>query len=106
MDLDYKRSILKELHNRNCSLTIFPYGTKAKTFWRRIRTGVHYERSWDPESATEDIIVTEKLITNSNYEEHQMPIMGICMGHQLIALASGGKTYKLKYGHRGVNHLF
>jgi carbamoyl-phosphate synthase small subunit len=105
MDLGCKRSILKELHNRNCSLTIFPYGTKAKTILAAHPDGVFITNGpGDPESATEDIIVTEKLITNSNYGENQMPIMGICMGHQLIALASGGKTYKLKYGHRGVNH--
>ena len=105
MDLGVKTSILWELHDRGCNLTIFPYGTKAKTILNMKPDGVFITNGpGDPEAAEEAIIITEKLITNSNYGEGQMPIMGICMGHQLIALASGGTTYKLKYGHRGCNH--
>ena len=58
----------------------------------------------DPEAAAEEILIVEKLITNSNYGPGQMPVFGICMGHQIIALSQGGRTYKLKYGHRGCNH--
>ncbi|MGN0709500.1 MAG: gamma-glutamyl-gamma-aminobutyrate hydrolase family protein, partial [Anaerovoracaceae bacterium] len=58
----------------------------------------------DPSCAQDEVKIIEKLITNSNYGPGQMPIFGICMGHQLIALACGGKTFKLKYGHRGCNH--
>lgn len=105
MDLGVKRSILKELQARGCNLIIFPYGTKAKTILAMHPDGVFITNGpGDPEAATEAISITEKLITNSNYGPEQMPIFGICMGHQLIALASGGSTYKLKYGHRGCNH--
>ena len=105
LDMGVKRSILKELVKRGCNLTIFPYGTKAKTILAMKPDGVFLTNGpGDPESAEENIIVIEKLVTNSNYGPDQMPIFGICMGHQLLALAAGGHTYKLKYGHRGVNH--
>ena len=53
----------------------------------------------DPEEATEAIEEVKKLIS-----ANEAPMFGICMGHQVLALAFGGKTYKLKYGHRGGNH--
>ncbi len=100
-----QKSILNELYQRGCNLTIYPYGTKAKTILASKPDGVFLTNGpGDPESAEEAITVIEKLITNSNYGPDQMPIFGICMGHQLIALAQGGLTYKLKYGHRGCNH--
>ncbi len=105
MDLGVKRSILYELMKRDCALTLYPYGTKARIILNDHPDGVFITNGpGDPEAAQEAVKITEKLITNSNYGPGQMPIMGICMGHQLIALASGGSTYKLKYGHRGVNH--
>ena len=105
LDLGVKRSILKELHDRGCDLTIYPYGTKARIILAAKPDGVFITNGpGDPEAAAEEILITEKLITNSSYGPNQMPIMGICMGHQMIALACGGKTYKLKYGHRGCNH--
>jgi carbamoyl-phosphate synthase small subunit len=105
MDLGVKRSILDELRSRGCNLTLFPYGTKARTILAMKPDGVFITNGpGDPEAASEAIAVTEKLITNSSYGQDQMPVFGICMGHQLIALASGGATFKLKYGHRGCNH--
>lgn len=105
MDLGVKQSILNELLCRSCDLTLYPYGTKAKTILAAKPDGVFITNGpGDPEAAKEAIEVTEKLITNSNYGPGQMPIFGICMGHQLIGLASGGSTFKLKYGHRGCNH--
>lgn len=105
MDLGVKQSILNELLSRGCDLTLYPYGTKAKTILAAKPDGVFITNGpGDPEAATEAISVTEKLMTNSNYGPGQMPIFGICMGHQLIGLASGGSTFKLKYGHRGCNH--
>lgn len=105
LDLGVKESILAELEARGCDLTIYPYGTKAKTILAAKPDGVFLTNGpGDPEAAGEAITVVEKLITNSNYGPDQMPIFGICMGHQLIALACGGRTYKMKYGHRGCNH--
>lgn len=105
IDLGVKRSILKELLNRGCNLTLYPYGTKAKTILNAKPDGVFITNGpGDPSCAMDEVKIIEKLITNSNYGPDQMPIFGICMGHQLIALACGGKTFKLKYGHRGCNH--
>lgn len=105
LDLGVKRSILKELSMRGCDLTLYPYGTKAKDILASKPDGVFVTNGpGDPEAAREEILITEKLITNCEYGEKQMPVFGICMGHQIIALAQGGKTYKLKYGHRGCNH--
>ena len=105
IDLGIKRSILKELNARGCDLTVFPYGTKAKTILAMKPDGVFVSNGpGDPEAAKEEILIVEKLITNSNYGPGQMPVFGICMGHQIIALSQGGRTYKLKYGHRGCNH--
>lgn len=105
LDLGVKRSILKELAARGCSMTIYPYGTKAKTILAAKPDGVFLTNGpGDPAAAAEAVTVIEKLITNSNYGADLMPIFGICMGHQLIALACGGSTYKMQYGHRGCNH--
>ncbi len=105
MDFGIKRSMLMELMKRDCALTIYPYSTKAKVILNDHPDGVFISNGpGDPATAEFAVKVTEKLITNSNYGPGQMPIMGVCMGNQLIALASGGSTYKMKYGHRGVNH--
>jgi carbamoyl-phosphate synthase small subunit len=105
LDLGVKRNILKELRRRKCSLTLFPYGTTAETILNMHPDGVFITNGpGDPECATEAIETTRELMLRCNYGADQMPIMGICMGHQLIALASGGRTFKLKYGHRGGNH--
>ncbi len=105
LDFGVKKSILKDLYDRGCSLKLYPYGTKARIILEDKPDGVFLTNGpGDPEAASEAVTIIEKLITNSNYGPNQMPIFGICMGHQLIALAQGGSTYKLKYGHRGCNH--
>ena len=105
LDFGVKKSILDDLYKRGCNLTIYPYGTKARVILAEKPDGVFLTNGpGDPEAAQEAVIITEKLITNSDYGPNQMPIFGICMGHQIIALACGGSTYKLKYGHRGCNH--
>lgn len=105
LDFGVKKSILRELYNRECSLTIFPYGTKAKEILAMKPNGVFLSNGpGDPAAAEEAILNIEKLITNSNYGPGRMPVFGICLGHQLIALSQGSSTYKLKYGHRGCNH--
>ena len=105
LDLGVKKSILDELLQRGCTLTQYPYGTKARIILADKPDGVFLTNGpGDPAEAKEEIEITEKLITNCNYGENQMPIMGICMGHQILALASGGTTFKMKYGHRGYNH--
>lgn len=105
LDLGVKESILRELEARGCQLTVYPYGTKAETILESKPDGVFLTNGpGDPAAAVEAVDTVRELIARSDYGAHWMPIFGICMGHQLIALACGGSTYKMKYGHRGCNH--
>jgi carbamoyl-phosphate synthase small subunit len=89
---------LKELSARGCHVTVFPYGTPAKEILREKPDGLFLSNGpSDPEAATEGIEAAKILI-------EELPTFGICMGHQIIGLAVGGGTYKLKFGHRGANH--
>lgn len=98
LDLGVKGNILRCLHDLGCDLHIFPYGTTAEEMMKIDPDGLFLTNGpGDPEEATEAIEEIKKLIG-------ELPIFGICMGHQLLALAMGGRTYKLKYGHRGGNH--
>ena len=100
LDYGVKRHILKYLRERNCDLTVYPYGTAAEDILADSPDGIFLTNGpGDPEEAVEEIEEIRKLISRS-----EIPMFGICMGHQLLALALGGRTYKLKYGHRGGNH--
>ena len=100
LDYGVKRHILKYLRERNCDLTVYPYGTAAEDILADSPDGIFLTTGpGDPEEAVEAIEEIRKLISRS-----EIPMFGICMGHQLLALALGGRTYKLKYGHRGGNH--
>ena len=100
MDFGVQGNILTCLRERNCDLTISPYGTSAETILAGKPDGIFLTNGpGDPEEATEAIEEVKKLIS-----ANEAPMFGICMGHQVLALAFGGKTYKLKYGHRGGNH--
>lgn len=100
LDFGVKSNILKCLRERNCSLTLYPYGTAAEEILRDKPDGIFLTNGpGDPEEATEAVEEVRKLIRMS-----EVPMFGICMGHQILAIALGGKTYKLKYGHRGGNH--
>lgn len=100
LDFGVKGNILKCLRERNCNLTLYPYGTAAEEILRDKPDGIFLTNGpGDPEEATEAVEEVRKLIRMS-----EAPMFGICMGHQILAIALGGKTYKLKYGHRGGNH--
>ena len=100
LDYGVKRHILKYLRERNCDLTVYPYGTAAEDILADSPDGIFLTNGpGDPEEAVEAIEEIRKLISRS-----EIPMFGICMGHQLLALALGGRIYKLKYGHRGGNH--
>lgn len=99
MDFGVKANILNSLKKRGCELILYPYGTAAEEILADAPDGILLTNGpGDPEEATEAIEEAGKLILSG------IPIFGICMGHQILALAFGGKTYKLKYGHRGGNH--
>ena len=100
LDFGVKTNILRCLQARNCRLTVYPYGTPAAEILQEKPEGIFLTNGpGDPEEATEAIEEVHNLIRTS-----EVPMFGICMGHQILALALGGKTYKLKYGHRGGNH--
>jgi len=100
LDFGVKRNILRSFTARGCRLTIYPYGTPAEEILADEPDGIFLTNGpGDPEEATEAIEEVKKLIRLSD-----IPMFGICMGHQILAIALGGKTYKMKYGHRGGNH--
>lgn len=98
VDLGMKAGILRELHARDCDVIIMPYNATAKEIMRHKPDGIMLSNGpGDPVDVPDTIKTIRELIG-------QVPIFGICMGHQLISLACGAKTFKLKFGHRGANH--
>ena len=98
IDLGLKNSILKNLTNANCDVVLLPWSATAEEILNCKPDAVLFSNGpGNPEDATEAIETIKKLIG-------KIPLYGICLGYQLIALALGAKTYKLKYGHRGGNH--
>lgn len=98
-DFGAKRNIIRSLNERGCDVTVFPAHTKASEVLDGHFDGIMLSNGpGDPKSCG-DIIDEIKLLYASD-----VPIFAICLGHQLMALANGFDTYRLKYGHRGGNH--
>ncbi|HNX14466.1 MAG TPA: carbamoyl phosphate synthase small subunit [Oscillospiraceae bacterium] len=96
-DYGAKHNIIRELRKRGCAVTVVPSYTTAKEILALKPDGVMLSNGpGDPAENTEIIKELGNLFG-------KVPIFGICLGHQLLALSQGGKTMKLKYGHRGVN---
>ena len=99
MDFGAKKNIAKSLNERGCEVTVYPAGTKAEEIIAANPDGIMLSNGpGDPETCVSIIEEIKKLYNTD------IPIFAICLGHQLMALANGAKTYKLKYGHRGGNH--
>ena len=99
LDLGAKRNIARSLHERGCEVTIYPAGTRAEEIIASHPDGIMLSNGpGDPKDCGPIIDEVRKLY------ESDIPIFAICLGHQLMALATGADTYKLKYGHRGGNH--
>ena len=97
MDYGAKRNIIRSLVSRGCEVTVYPADTPAETVLSAAPDGVMLSNGpGDPAENTFQIQQIRALLG-------RLPVFGICLGHQLTALALGGKTYKLKYGHRGGN---
>ena len=97
IDYGYKKNIVRELTKRGCEVTVVPYNTTAEEILAGKPDGIMLSNGpGDPAENVVPIGEIKKLLGN-------IPIFGICLGHQLLALANGGKTTKLKYGHRGAN---
>ncbi|MDP3332938.1 MAG: glutamine-hydrolyzing carbamoyl-phosphate synthase small subunit [Methylococcaceae bacterium] len=98
-DFGIKRNILRLLVNRGCRVTVVPATTSAETVLAMNPDGVFLSNGpGDPEPCTYAIEAIQKIL------EKKLPVFGICLGHQLLALASGAKTEKMKFGHHGANH--
>lgn len=99
MDFGAKNNIAKSLNIRGCEVTIYPAHTAAREIIDSRPDGIMLSNGpGDPET---NVSIIEEIKQLSNTD---IPIFAICLGHQLMALAHGAKTYKLKYGHRGGNH--
>ena len=97
IDYGAKRNIVRELQKRGCTVTVLPATTSAENILATNPNGVMLSNGpGDPAENIYQIGQIKKLLG-------KVPMFGICLGHQLTALAAGGSTYKLKYGHRGVN---
>ena len=98
LDFGMKENILRSFLNRGCSVTVFPWNATAEDVEAVRPDGIFLSNGpGDPEDVKEAIELVRTL-------RGKYPIFGICLGHQIISLACGAKTYKLKFGHRGGNH--
>ncbi len=98
-DFGIKRNILRMLASRGCHITVVPAQTKASDVLALNPDGIFLSNGpGDPEPCTYAIEAIKEIIAA------KVPIFGICLGHQLLALASGAKTIKMKFGHHGANH--
>jgi carbamoyl-phosphate synthase small subunit len=96
VDYGVKRSIVRRLVAAGAAVTVFPHEVDAET--RRAFDGVLLSNGpGDPEPLVEEVAIVRELLGRA-------PVLGICLGHQLLALATGLPTYKLPFGHRGANH--
>lgn len=103
MDFGVKFNILVSLAGRGCDVTVVPAQTSAEEILKMQPDGVMLSNGpGDPAAVTYAIDTVKKLIDSN--EKKRLPVFGICLGHQILGLALGGKTYKLKFGHRGANH--
>lgn len=98
IDCGIKQNIVRSLNKRGCSVTIVPWNTPASEIEKLYPDGIFISNGPGDPSDVLEIAETVKALIG------KYPIFGICLGHQIISLAYGAKTYKLKFGHRGGNH--
>lgn len=98
IDYGYKLSIRNTILQLGCSVTVFPAYTVASVIMQHELDGIVLSNGpGDPAALTQPVSTIRNLMDTS------IPMLGICLGHQLLGIAAGGKTYKLKFGHRGLN---
>ena len=98
IDCGIKHNIIRRLNQCGCNVIIVPHDTPAERVMALHPDGVFLSNGpGDPE----DVLPVIELVKNI---QGRLPVFGICLGHQMIALANGARTYKLKFGHRGGNH--
>lgn len=99
LDLGAKDNIARSLVARGCDVTIYPAHTSAKEILAGAPDGIMLSNGPGDPKTNVDVIEQIRILYESD-----VPIFAICLGHQLMALATGADTYKMKYGHRGGNH--
>ena len=100
IDFGIKKSILNRLVSHGCEILVLPSRSSFKDVLSYKPDGIFFSNGpGDPSSVTEGIDLAKSLI-----EYGEIPMFGICLGHQIFGLALGGSTYKLPFGHRGLNH--
>ena len=100
IDYGIKKSILNRLVSHGCEILVLPSRSSLKEVLSNKPDGIFFSNGpGDPSSVTEGIDLARSLI-----EHGEIPMFGICLGHQIFGLALGGSTYKLSFGHRGLNH--
>lgn len=98
VDCGIKANILRQWHKRNCDVTVVPWNTTAAEIAALQPDGVFFSNGpGDPEDVPEVMETARSL-------RGKYPVFGICLGHQILALSYGAKTYKMKFGHHGGNH--
>jgi carbamoyl-phosphate synthase small subunit len=99
IDFGIKRNILRRLASYGCRVIVVPADTPPEEILKYNPDGIFLSNGpGDPAPVTEGIATTKALL------ERQKPVFGICMGHQILGLSMGAETFKLKFGHRGLNH--
>ncbi len=98
IDFGIKRNILRRLTRHGCEIRVFPAASTASDILAYKPDGVFLSNGPGDPAAVDYAMPTIRTLLE------QLPVFGICLGHQLLALAFGAQTYKLKFGHRGVNH--
>ena len=100
IDFGIKKSILNRLVSHGCEILVLPSQSSLEDVLSNTPDGIFFSNGpGDPSSVTEGIDLARSLI-----EYGEIPMFGICLGHQIFGLALGGSTYKLPFGHRGLNH--
>ncbi len=99
LDIGIKKNILRNLAKRGAYIKVFPYNTAFEEMQKWNPDGYFVSNGpGDPEPLTDAIATTKQMISSDK------PLFGICLGHQVLALANGVSTYKMHNGHRGINH--
>lgn len=99
IDFGIKRNILRRLASYGCRVIVVPADTPAAEILKYNPDGIFLSNGpGDPATVSEGIATTKALLTGDK------PVFGICMGHQILGLSLGAETFKLKFGHRGLNH--
>lgn len=99
LDIGIKKNILRNLAKRDAYIKVFPYNTSYKAMEEWSPDGYFISNGpGDPKPLKDAVAAAKEIIANDN------PLFGICLGHQVIALANGISTYKMHNGHRGINH--